>query len=144
MDKFSERLIELMDENDIDAKTIVSRLELANSSVVYKWRNGHKSILLNNAIELANLFKCSLDYLFGRSIEYGSGNYKKSPPFGKQLKKVLKEQNSSQNKIIKFAKISSLSLNNWLNNKGTPHIESVIKIADYLNISLDELVGREQ
>lgn len=144
MDKFNERLIELMEENNVDANTIAARLNLANTSAVYKWRNGRKSIMLDTAIKLADIFNCSLDYLFGRSNNYGSGEYKQCPPFGEQLKVILKEQNSSQNKIIKSAKISALSLNNWLNNKGTPHIESAIKIADYLNITLDELVGREK
>lgn len=143
MSKFSERLKELMDEKNIDAKTIANSLNLSSTSTIYMWRNDNKSILVDNAIKLADIFNCSLDYLVGRSDDYGSGIYNSCPVFGERLKIVLKEQNSSQNKLLKFANISAKSLNNWLNNKGIPHIESAIKISDYLNINLDYLVGRE-
>lgn len=138
-----DRLKDLMEENNIDAKQIAAQLDLSNTSAVYKWMNGRKSILLNNAIELADLFGCSLDYLFGRTDNYNTEKYKLCPPFNEQLKAVLQQRNSSQNKLIKFAKVNPHSLNNWLNGKSIPHIESAIKIADYLDITLDYLVGRE-
>lgn len=96
-----------MDENKISAATIAEHLNLANTSAVYKWRNGHKSILLNTAVQLADVFNCSLDYLARRSEDYGSGSYRDCPKF---------------------------SLNNWLNSKGEPHIQSVIKIFGYFFI----------
>lgn len=142
MNKFNIRLNELMEENKITANTIAIYLNLANTSVVYKWKNGHKGILLDTAIKLADIFNCSLDYLFGRSENYGNRVYKKIPQFGEQLKTVLSEQNISQNKLIKYANVNAHSLNNWLNDKSKPNMDSVIKIADYLDVTIDYLVGR--
>lgn len=66
------------------------------------------------------------------------------PPFDVQFKKVMKEQNISQNKLTKDKVISRGSLNSWLNKKQVPHIASIMKLADYFKVSMDYLVSREQ
>ncbi len=131
-----------MDDKQIGAKVLAEKLGLSDSSVIYRWLKGSLGLLLPTAVGIADFFDCSLDYLFGRSEIY-NGNFKECPAFDIQFRKVLKEQNISQNKLTKDKVISRGGLNSWLNKKQIPHIESIIKLADYLRVSMDYLVGRE-
>lgn len=144
MNNFALVLRELMDERSIDANFLAKKIDLSDASIIYRWLKGELSLLSSTAIKLANYFNCSLDYLFGLSDEYKNGDFKECPPFDVQFRKVLENQKVSQNKLTKDKIISRGSLNGWLNKKQTPHIESIIKLADYLKISMDYLVGREK
>lgn len=143
MNNFANRLIELMNENELGARELAVLLNLANTSTIYKWRNNRQYPLLNMAIKLADIMNCTVDYLIGRSDHYEPNSYSPCPLFSQQLRKSLEQCSKSQNNLLKFADISAHSLNNWIHNIGSPNIDSAVKIANYLTISLDELVGRE-
>lgn len=51
--------------------------------------------------------------------------------------------NGNQKNIAKDLNISPQTFNNYVNGKTDPDIKTLIKIADYFHVSLDELVGRE-
>ena len=59
------------------------------------------------------------------------------------LKKILFERNIKQNKMAEDIGIIATRLNNYVNGNTEPDIKTMIKIADYLNISLDFLCGRQ-
>lgn len=140
---FPEILEELMKEQSIDVKSLAENLD-SSASIIHRWLKGNLGLLLPTAIKIANFFNCSLDYLFGRSEDHGNGSYQECPQFDIQFKKVLKELQISQNKLLNDKVIARGNLNCWLNKKQTPHIESIIKLADYLKVSIDYLVGREK
>ena len=143
METFSEILNELMKENSVEAKPLAVYLGLSDPSVIYKWLKNEKSLLLPTAVKIADFFHCSLDYLFGRSGEYGKDSYCECPPFDVQFRKVLSEQKVTQYKLLKDKVISGGNIDSWFNKKRIPHIDSIIKLAQYLNVSMDYLVGRE-
>lgn len=143
MKTFSVILKELMTEHSVDAKTLADVLGLSDSSIIYKWIKDEKGLLLPTAVKIADYFHCLLDYLFGRSEDYGKDNYNDCPPFDLQFRKVLDEQKVSQYKLLQDKVISGGNIDSWLNRKQTPHIESIIKLANYLNVTMDYLVGRE-
>ena len=60
-----------------------------------------------------------------------------------KLKEIMINQDIRQNKLAKDLNISTTSLNNYCNNKTEPDIATLIKFADYFNISLDYLCGRQ-
>lgn len=144
MDVFAKILKELMEEKAIDAKVLAEYIGLADSSAIYKWIKGELSLLLPTAVKIADFFDCPLDYLFGRTTDYENSNYNDCPPFDVQFRKVLNEQKISQYKLLKDKVLSNGNIDSWLNKKQTPHIETIIKLADYLKVSLDYLVGREK
>lgn len=143
MKTFGTILNELMKENLIDAKTLANYLGLYDSSIIYKWLKGEKGLLLPTAIKIADYFHCSLDYLFGRTNDFGKEHYNECPPFDIQFKKVLQEQQISQYTLTQNKIISGGNISGWLNKKQIPNIESIINLANYLNVSMDYLVGRE-
>lgn len=140
---FPKILKELMDEKPVDAKSLTKYLELSDASIIYRWLKGELGLLLPTAVKVAEYFNCSLDYLFGRSDDYGIGNYRQCPSFDIQFRKVIDEQEVSQYRLVKDKVIYGGNIDSWLNKKQVPHIETIIKLADYLKISLDYLVGRE-
>ena len=63
--------------------------------------------------------------------------------FGEQLKIIRKMYNKTLSEIEQTTGISNQNLSRWENDKAIPNIIFCIKLADYYNISLDELVGRD-
>jgi transcriptional regulator with XRE-family HTH domain len=50
--------------------------------------------------------------------------------------------NMTANKIAVECKLSSSKMTQWKNGRQKPSLDALIKIADYFNVSLDYLVGR--
>lgn len=143
MSMFGERLKSLLDENmDVTISQLSAQLGFKDNSNIYQWLRGANEPKLNKAIIVANVFDCSLDYLVGRVDVNNADKFKTPPPFHIQLKSILFDLHISQYKLIKDNVISRGNLNNWLNLQCEPTLFSLINLADYLKISLDQLVGR--
>ena len=137
---FGERLKELEEENN-SQKELLAFLGIKDNTIFYAWINNLKGITLENAFKIAKFYKCSMDYLFGRTDDNKEINYVKEPNFNTYLKIVLDNKNVSQYKLCKVCKISTSSMYNWTHNIVSPNMSSVVKIADYLQVSIDYLVG---
>lgn len=59
------------------------------------------------------------------------------------FREIRKENNLSQQEIAKILEIDQKTYSNYENNKTEPTISSIIKMADYFDVSLDYLVGRQ-
>ena len=139
--KLSERLIELMTLQNLNNEALGEALNI-NDKTVGRWKNGTSSIKLSNALKLADYFNCSLDFLTGRSENMLDFTPKPCPPFYEHLLSVLSNQKISRNKINRETNIKSSHFVDWKNGSD-PNIISLIELADYLDITLDTLVGRE-
>lgn len=138
---FSERLRELIIERDISPKQLAEAINVAVSSI-HRWQSGKLQIHLSKLIKIANYFHCSLDFLTGRIEEYVPYSSKECPPFPKRLREVIKEKGISTYKLSNETKIEGCYFYKW-DRGADPHIQTLIKLADYLDISIDYLVGRE-
>ena len=143
VNKFPKILKDLMYEHDIDAKTLALNIGISQSAPIYRWLHGKRGILLTSAVSIADYFKCSLDYLFGRSDDYAEKVYSTCPQFDIQFRNILNEMKITQYRLIKDRVVSSGNITSWLKDKQTPTMECIIRIAEYLKISLDYFVGRE-
>lgn len=136
-----ERLKELMQDNEIKSDELAKKLNV-NGSAVRKWLLYDKSIYLSTLIKIADYFKCSIDYLIGRSDIFLSFIPQETPPFIENLYIILKQKNISTYKLDKETSIHHSHLYRW--RKGAePLLDSLIILAEYLDISIDYLVGRE-
>ena len=61
---------------------------------------------------------------------------------GDRLKKIRLANNIKQTEISKYLNIEQSAYSKYEQNTRTPNIETLIKIADYYKITLDNLVGR--
>ncbi len=137
-----ERLSELLSENDISAEALAEELGV-NASTVRRWKRGAKYMRLGNAVAIANRFGCSLEFLTGRSDTFIDFSPHPAPPFYPHLRELMKEKGISRNRINRETHIRSSHFVDW--SKGAdPNITSALELADYLDVSLDILTGRDR
>lgn len=63
--------------------------------------------------------------------------------FSDNLKDLRKAKGIGQEVLAKELNISVKTVSHWETGYTEPSIEQLIKLADYFEISMDELVGRE-
>ncbi len=139
---FSERLIELMQENGLNAEKLSKKLGVA-PTIIRRWCLPQKDIYYSNLLQVANYFNCSLDFLCGRSDIVLDFVPKECPPFMEWLPTVIKERGKSTYKIFKDTRIKSSYFAKWRKGR-EPLLSSLGILADYLDCSLDRLVGRDR
>ncbi len=140
--KISERLTDLMNEKEISNNDLAKILGVTPYSVG-RWKRGVKNMRLTQFIMIANYFNCSLDFLAGRSETVIDFIPKERPPFYEHLTHLLADKKITKYRINTETKIKSSHFVDWKNGS-EPQIYSLIELADYLNISLDYLVGRDR
>lgn len=142
LSKFSERLKDLMFEaNDIKSEQLGKAIGISGQTI-RAWCDGSQSIFLSKAVRLADYFHCSLEYLVGRSDTLLDFTIKPCPPFYDQFRAVMKERGATRYRMAKESKIKDSYFTTWKEGSD-PHILSVITVADYLDVTIDYLVGRE-
>jgi transcriptional regulator with XRE-family HTH domain len=62
--------------------------------------------------------------------------------FGDQLKKLRNERGLRQEDIGKAVHVGKSTVSQWESNIHVPDLETVTKIANYLNVSIDYLLGQ--
>ena len=141
MNKFIERLNELLSERGLNYLDLAKETHLGESTV-YSWTSGYNMPKIDKMIILSNYFKCSIEYLLGRTDFWEEVTPKACPPFNESLITILTSRGLKKT-YLRNQKIISRGLAESIFDKNSsPCIENVIKIADHLKISVDELVGR--
>lgn len=64
--------------------------------------------------------------------------------YGEALKHQREIRNLSQTELAQKSGLKQQMISHWEANKGLPNIDFCVRLAEYYNISLDELVGRER
>ena len=59
-----------------------------------------------------------------------------------RLQLFREQRKLSQTRLAELIGVSARVYNRWENGDATPHWESIVKIADLLGVTLDELAGR--
>jgi transcriptional regulator with XRE-family HTH domain len=60
-----------------------------------------------------------------------------------RLQKLRKAAGLSQSQLAKAARVPVTTLQGWERARRMPRLEAAMKLADALNVTLDELVGRK-
>lgn len=60
-----------------------------------------------------------------------------------KLKELRQEKGLSQEQLALIINVKNYTIGNWEQERSEPSIEDIIKLADYFQISTDELLGRE-
>ena len=59
------------------------------------------------------------------------------------LKSLRRERKMTQGKLAKVFHISQTSVSKYETGEAVPDLETIVKMADFFGVSLDEFVGRE-
>jgi len=130
-----------MFENDLNAVKLAAALGVSDVSIG-RWKKGASNILLKNALGIADYFECSLQYLIGKTDKKLDFTLQSYPPFYERLRQIMAEHNITWYRIVKDDILSDNNISSWKNG-ADPYLETIIKIANYFKLTLDQFVGRE-
>lgn len=136
-----KRLKELVSIKGKGKKELAQNLNIS-IALVYKWLNDETKPSLKNLIEIADYYNVTIDYLIGRTDEDTIVHTKSTVPFDTNIKNILNNKHITKYRLFKDCGFSDGHEYSWFNLKNAPRYDNLLKMADYLNISMDELIGR--
>lgn len=143
---FGERLGELIAEkasHENFSKELLCQTLGIEVSLLYKYLRKEVLPFTERAIQLADFFECSLDFLCGRVNEYLVRTFAPSKPFSQCFQKIIKEKGFSRYRLKKELPFSKQSIDDWFFGIRIPSIENLTILAEYFDCTIDYLVGRE-
>ncbi len=141
MSKLSENLKCLMNDAGIKSAALADAIGIDQSTVLSLLR-GEGLPYTDTLVKLADYFSCSTDYLLGLTDDYSGTQFKQRPPFSQQLTIILAHFNVTKYRMEKDTGIAEKTVNRWHNGKTQPTSESLIKLANYFDCSVDFILGR--
>lgn len=141
LSNFAENLAELMAERNLNAPALAKILKMDRSNVT-RYLQGLRLPVFHGFIAIAEFFNVSADVLLGRTDYSSETEFLPVLPFGERLRQVMNETKTTQYRIERDLNISGSSMYNWLFNKTVPTVESLVRLAEYMDVSVDYLLGR--
>ena len=137
-----DSLTDLLIENNLTLTDLSEKINM-EYKMLSTYLNGTYMPSLKNALILANYFKCSLDYLVGLADNAENCDFTEPDnKFYERYRNHLIEQNISHYKLTKDLGLNINISRRW--KIGTiPTFRVLAQIANYLEISVDELIGRK-
>lgn len=141
MSKFAENLSALMQEHNLNAPTLAKLLNTDRTNIT-RYLRGERLPLYDVFTKLIEFFNVSADVLLGRLDYCDVQHFHPIQPFGTTLRRVLQETKTTQYRVIKDLHISQATMYFWLLNNRLPTVENMDRLADYLDVPIDYLLGR--
>lgn len=146
---FSLKLKELRQKNNLTQDQLAdesnTRYHLNESKATISQFEHNKRIPdLDRLINIADYFQVSLDYLCSNK---SNDNVRCTNP-GTRIKRLIKKNGLSQKEFVeKFNEKygysdSEATVSQYVNNKRTPEIDKMVKIANFFNVTLDYIMCR--
>ena len=139
---FSERLADLIFEAGTNATTLNVELGHGNATIS-RYLTGQCLPTVAAAVQLADYFHCTVDYLLGLVEENNAHTFKPCPPFGQSLAFLCNYYQISRYRLQKMTNIPESVMRYWVQNKTQPSLVSVVRIAEALHCAVDFVLGRE-
>jgi transcriptional regulator with XRE-family HTH domain len=141
MSKLSETLKDCMVEAGYTATVLAEKTGILTTNIS-EYLSGKHQPNLENFVLLLYAFNCSADYLLGLKELHGDEPLHTVPPFKDRLRALLKERKVSQAQLIKDLPVSSAVPYKWLSGLNEPSVESLLRLAEYFECTVDYLIGR--
>lgn len=147
LSKFSDRLSDLLfdekENNNIDLNVFAGKLGI-HLTTVYKYLEQKHVPSVAILVKFADYFHCTVDYLIGKENLSPVTSFRTCPPFCEQFRFLLKYYGISKYRIALTTGIASSALYAWQNNEKQPSIDSVVKLSECFECSVDFVLGREK
>ena len=142
IEKFSERLEELIREKGMDNKTFAREVGVPESCISY-FINSLRMPTITTLVKISDYFNCSADYVLGIT-ENTNSSFKVCPPFSERLQYLIEfYKYPSPKSFRKDLNLSKSRFNEWLKGTRVPSLDNIIKISEGLECSVDFVLGRE-
>ncbi len=142
LSKLPERLKELMFDKGINAPILAADLQL-RSSTVTRYLQGVRLPKFEAFVKMIEYFNCSADYLLGVIDFPRPQTFNPVPPFAAQFRAAMEKCGVSQYALQKRTGITWSNFHKWLNGLALPYVDSLVKLSEGLECSVDYLLGRE-
>ena len=141
IDYFAECLSELMADNEMTVGELSEKTGI-RASRIYDFLGGKHIPSLQNAIRIADLFGCPLDFLFGFVPDFRPQKYVLNGTVTQNVRAAMDAYRDTRYRLHKNTGIDESQLRRWYIGKQTPSLVSLITLARALDVSVDKLVGR--
>ena len=135
------KLKDLLDETDFTLTEVAEKTGISQSNLS-EFISGKHTPSFKNLIALLYFFDCSAEYLLGKQEFPIEEKLHPVLPFHERLRAVMKERGVSQTKMIKTMPVSSGALYKWVSGKAQPSVDTLYRLSEYLDCSIDYLIGR--
>ena len=143
LSKFAENLSELMERHGLNAPMLAKILRTDRSNIT-RYLRGERLPQYGGFVAMIEYFNCSADVLLGRLDYAEEVVFLPVLPFGERLRTVMSETKTTQYRLEKDLKISGGSVYRWLFDQALPSVDSLEKLAEYMDVRIDYLLGRIQ
>ena len=137
MSVFAEQLKTLRKINGLTQKELAENVGVQQGAI-NKWESKQTEPNIEKLVKLADYFDVSLDYLMGGKMK------NITEEFSLCLKKIRMKRKLSQKQIAEELKISQQQYSKWEGGIITPNAETLVRLADYFDVSVDYLLGRKK
>ena len=141
LSKFVESLSELIFQSNISVAELSEKLN-CEKATIYRYLRGEKMPSVDMAIKMADYFSCSVDYLLGLEEENYPRSFKPCPPFQERLPILCEKLHTNKYQIQKKTGVAESAIYGWQNGKTSPNIETLVKIAQAFDCSVEFILGR--
>ena len=141
LSKFAENLSELMHLHNIKAPALGKLLGISRTNIT-RYLQGKYLPGYEHFIKIVEYFDVSADVLLGRLEYCDVKNFLPVQPFLVRLRKALDEAHKKQADLQNNLHYSSATTNSWLAGKRIPSVQHMDELADYLEVTVDFLLGR--
>ena len=138
---FAENLNSLMNEKNLNAPALAKILNTDRTNIT-RYLRGERLPNFKLFVSIIEYFNLSADVTLGLKDYSTESRFLPVKDFASNLRAVMQESNTTQYKIEKQLKISGASMYNWLFGKSLPSIENLVKLAEFMDVSVDYLLGR--
>lgn len=146
---FSLKLKALRQKNNLTQEQLANELNThyhlnESKAAISQFEHNKRIPDLDRLINIADYFQVSLDYL---CCNKSNDNVRCTNP-GTRIKRLIKKNGLSQKEFVdKFNEKygysdSEATISQYVNNKRTPEIDKMVKIADFFNVTLDYIMCR--
>ncbi|MBQ8615691.1 MAG: helix-turn-helix transcriptional regulator [Clostridia bacterium] len=143
MNRINERVVEFLNDENLKLKELAVYLKM-DVSIIHTWRRNESYPSTRYLIKLCEYFDCSVEYMLNRTEEYGKGVVEIVDSFANRVKFLMKLKNKTTYQMVKKDHVcSSSAFDRWFKKNVVPSPETLVKLADYFNVTVDYLLGRE-
>lgn len=146
---FSLKLKALRQKNNLTQEQLANELNThyhlnESKATISQFEHNKRIPDLDRLINIADYFQVSLDYL---CCNKSNDNVRCTNP-GTRIKRLIKKNGLSQKEFVdKFNEKygysdSEATVSQYVNNKRTPEIDKMVKIANFFNVTLDYIMCR--
>ena len=141
LSNFGENLSALMAERNLKAPALAKLIQTDRSNIT-RYMRGDRLPSFRIFLAIIEYFSVSADVILGLKDYSAETKFLPTLPFGDRLRTVMEETKTTQYRIEKETPVSGGSMHEWLSNKGFPSIHNLITLANFMDISIDYVLGR--